>query len=188
MRLIISSWFCVFDPDGCLVSLDHFTGILADDGATVTVGAATQLATIFNYLLDSKRALTCSPGVITYQTIAGAISSCTHGQGLYQSSLSDIVVGLRVVLASGEVVTIDEQDARLPAFRASLGCLGVILSVRLVCYHSSPLSPPPLSFGVLLLFSKSEEGFSCPWVLTAREIGPNEVVSLFVWRRPLLSR
>jgi hypothetical protein len=31
------------------------------------------------------------------------------------------------------------------------------------------------------LFSKSEGGFSCPWVLTAREIGPNEVVSLLVW-------
>ncbi len=43
------------------------------------------------------------------------------------------------------------------------------------------------SFGVLLLFSKTEGDFSCPWVLTAREIGPIEVISLLVWRRPLLS-
>ncbi len=34
----------------------------------------------------------------------------------------------------------------------------------------------------LLSFSKSEGDFSCPWVLTAREIDPNEVVSLLVWR------
>ena len=34
----------------------------------------------------------------------------------------------------------------------------------------------------LSLSLKSEGGFSCPWVLTAREIGPNEVVSLLVWR------
>ena len=40
----------------------------------------------------------------------------------------------------------------------------------------------------LCLFSKSEGGFSCPWVLTAREISANEVVSLLVWSRHLQSR
>lgn len=54
---------------------------------------------------------------------------------MYQSSLSDCVLGLRVALASGELLDIDERNPQtkslLPAFRVSLGCLGVILSVRL---------------------------------------------------------
>ncbi len=60
-------------------------------------------------------------------------------------------------------------DRYLSAFLYSLTCFTILQNV----------SP---SFGVLLLFSKSEGGFSCPCVLTAREIGPNEVVSLLVWR------
>jgi FAD/FMN-containing dehydrogenase len=49
--------------------------------------------------------------------------------------LSDIVIGMRVALASGAVLDIDERRGvnahLLPAFRVGLGCLGIILSVRL---------------------------------------------------------
>jgi FAD/FMN-containing dehydrogenase len=119
------------NSEGMLVSLVHFASVVRQDATSITVGAGMQLCELYNLLLDQRRALTCSPGVITYQTIGGAIASCTHGQGLYQSSLSDIVSSVRVVLASGEVLVIDDADPRLGAFRASLGCLGVITEITL---------------------------------------------------------
>ncbi len=54
----------------------------------------------------------------------------------------------------------------------------------LTCFTLQNVSP---SFGVLL-FLKSEGGFSCPCVLTAREIDANDVVSLLAVRRSHLSR
>jgi hypothetical protein len=56
----------------------------------------------------------------------------------------------------------------------------------LTCFTTLQKVSP--SFVVLLFFSKSVGGFFCPWVLTAREIGANEDVSLLVWRRSVLSR
>ncbi|MEY2726625.1 MAG: hypothetical protein RLZZ458_2492 [Planctomycetota bacterium] len=70
-------------------------------------------------------------GLITAQTIAGAISTGTHGSG--RSSISHYVQEIRLACydKSGDVprvVTISEGD-ELRAARCSLGCMGVILEV-----------------------------------------------------------
>jgi FAD/FMN-containing dehydrogenase len=48
--------------------------------------------------------LDACPGVIAIQTIAGAISTGTHGQGLNQSTLSDAVLKLTVITPSGNIL------------------------------------------------------------------------------------
>ncbi len=76
-----------------------------------------------------------SLGLITEQTIAGAISTGTHGSGRH--SMSHYVEGVRLARydASTGKVVIDELSAGEPlqAARCSLGSLGIILSVRIHC-------------------------------------------------------
>ena len=83
-------------------------------------------------------------GDVTYQTIAGAVSTATHGTGLRYPNLSGQVAGMRLVTASGDVV----DDAELLATRVGLGALGVISTVTLKCVPTFNLrrvdDPQPL--------------------------------------------
>jgi FAD-linked oxidoreductase len=67
------------------------------------------------------------------QSLAGAISTATHGSGIELRSLSSQVVGLTLVTATGDVVECSgEREPELfKAARVGLGCLGVITRVRL---------------------------------------------------------
>jgi FAD/FMN-containing dehydrogenase len=77
-------------------------------------------------------------GPITEQTIAGAISTGTHGSGRH--SLSHYVQSVRVACYNTETgqAEIREFSAgdELRAARCSLGLLGVILSVTMQCRQS----------------------------------------------------
>lgn len=119
------------DPAALLVDLCHLTGRVACDGQSVTYRAGTQVDTLYADLVAMGRMLPASPGVIGIQTLGGALSTGTHGQGLGQSSLCEAVLGLRVMLASGEVIGLERDDPRFGAFVMGLGCLGILLEVRL---------------------------------------------------------
>lgn len=72
-------------------------------------------------------------GDIDRQAIAGAVATGTHGTGKLLRNLSSSVRGVRLVLATGEVVELDaatEPDL-FPAAQLSLGALGVVTEVRL---------------------------------------------------------
>ena len=88
---------------------------------------------------------------------------------------------------------------RLAKYALSLLCLSLSLSLSLSFFLlSSCYSLLLLAFmhtfieGDLVwcpsIFELIEGDFPCPRVLAAWEIGANEVVSLLVWSRPLLSR
>ena len=65
-------------------------------------------------------------------TIAGAISTGTHGSGSNNGVLSTSVVGLEIVLGSGELVTIDESNSEeFAGFVISLGALGVFTKIKM---------------------------------------------------------
>jgi L-gulono-1,4-lactone dehydrogenase len=74
-------------------------------------------------------------GDIDAQTIAGAISTGTHGTGAAYGCLSTFVVGLTLVTGTGEVITCsqDERPDIFAAAQVGLGALGVITEVRLRC-------------------------------------------------------
>lgn len=119
------------DPDALLVDLCYLSGQVAVGEQSVTYRAGTPLDTVYAELVAMNRMLPASPGVIGIQTLGGALSTGTHGQGLAQSSLCDAVLALRVMLASGEIITVDRSDGRFGAFVMGLGCLGVLLEVTL---------------------------------------------------------
>ena len=71
-------------------------------------------------------------GDIDAQTLAGAISTATHGTGATYRNISSQVEAVRLVTAAGEVLDIgaDEPDL-LGAARVGLGALGAISAVTL---------------------------------------------------------
>ena len=72
-------------------------------------------------------------GDIDVQSIAGAISTGTHGTGVRFGTLATQVAGLTLVTAAGEVLECsDERDPDIfKAAQVSLGALGVIAAVTL---------------------------------------------------------
>jgi hypothetical protein len=119
--------------EGVLISLDQMSGILATDpiGRRVTVRAGTRIRQFGDPLWEAGLCLK-NQGDIDSQHIAGAISTATHGSGIRQQSFAGSARGFRVVLPSGEAVSVTEDDPELlAAMQVSLGLLGVITEVEL---------------------------------------------------------
>ncbi|MFM5126929.1 D-arabinono-1,4-lactone oxidase [Aeromonas veronii] len=114
-----------------LVDLHHLSGQLAKTADTVTYQAGTPLDTVYAELIAMERMLPASPGVIGIQTLGGALSTGTHGQGLHQSALCDAVEAMTVMLASGDIIRVDRTDPRFGAFVMGMGMLGILLDVTL---------------------------------------------------------
>jgi FAD-linked oxidoreductase len=116
---------------GVLISLDNLSGLLGHDevGGRVKVAAGTRLHQL-NGLLDEVGRAMANLGDINVQSVAGAISTATHGTGARLGNLATQVVSLDIVTADGTVRTVDAGD-ELSAARVSLGALGVISAVTL---------------------------------------------------------
>jgi FAD/FMN-containing dehydrogenase len=126
--------FVPFWTDDYLVSLDNMAGLISHDAAArqVTVWAGTKLHQLGEPLWDLGLAME-NMGDIDRQSVAGAISTGTHGTGATLQNISSQVVGLRLVKANGAIVDIDRStDADLlRAAQVSMGTLGVITQVTL---------------------------------------------------------
>ena len=118
--------------DGTLLTMDGLHGVLGVDGATGRASAlpGTTVAELGLPLWNAGFALG-NQGDIDTQGIAGAIGTCTHGSGLKLQSFSASLRRARLVIASGEVIEVGEDDPRLPAVQTSVGMLGVMTEVEI---------------------------------------------------------
>jgi len=116
--------------DGLLLSLDQWTGIESVDAARlrVTVRAGMKLHDLGEALLQHGLAM-ANLGDVDVQSLAGAVSTGTHGTGPTLGNLSTYVCGARIVTGSGDLVDVSKED--LPALRVSLGTLGVLSALTL---------------------------------------------------------
>jgi len=116
------------------LDLSEWTGVVSSDEATglVTVRSGTTLRAL-NVELDRLGRAMTNLGDIDAQTIAGAISTGTHGTGARFGGISTQVAALELVLADGSVVTCspDERPELFAAGRVGLGAFGVISTVTL---------------------------------------------------------
>lgn len=121
---------------GVLLELDDLQGLVSADAATgrVTLLAGTRLHRIPRLLAPYGLAME-NLGDIDRQSIAGAISTGTHGTGAAFGGLATQVVGVTLVTAAGEFLRIDEQQNSelLPAAALGLGALGILVEVTLQC-------------------------------------------------------
>lgn len=119
---------------GTVVSLDRLNALVAHDAEalTATVGAGVRLFALGEQLWNIGQSMHALPD-INKQSLAGAISTATHGAGRELGSLSSTVTGLELMTADGEVVACDAtKNAELfDAARVSLGSLGILTQVRL---------------------------------------------------------
>jgi FAD-linked oxidoreductase len=117
-----------------MISLDRIQGIQEIDASrgTVTVRAGTTLKTLGNALHAIGLAQE-NLGGIDAQTLAGAISTGTHGTGMRFGSLSTQVEALTLLTATGELLECSpERDPEIfNAAQLSLGALGIITQVKL---------------------------------------------------------
>ncbi|MFC8014564.1 FAD-binding protein, partial [Streptomyces cinereoruber] len=119
--------------DGLLLNLDRIGGLRHVDAEAglVTVGAGTRLADLNLQLARHGLALP-NLGDIDRQSIAGAMSTGTHGTGRKLGNLATQIEALDLVLADGTTLTCTEDDPEvLRAARVSLGALGVITGYTL---------------------------------------------------------
>ena len=104
---------------------------LSDDNKTVKVGGGAKLEHVNQFLTQHGLRLACSPPVIAEQTVAGAIATGTHGQGLYQSSLADTATSFQLINSKGEALRFNEQSPEFGALQMHLGCLGLVSDITL---------------------------------------------------------
>jgi L-gulonolactone oxidase len=135
--------------DGTMIDLGALRGVIDADPATgtVRVGAGTVLAELNEELHRLGLAME-NLGDIDRQTVAGAISTGTHGTGAELRNLSAQVEAVEIVTAAGEVRELDgSQEDLLRAARVGLGALGAISAVTLRCVPAFVLeridSPQP---------------------------------------------
>ncbi|MGR0219666.1 D-arabinono-1,4-lactone oxidase [Agromyces sp. ZXT2-6] len=116
------------------LDLADLSGVIEADAATgrVTLGAGTPLHRLPRLLAPYGLAM-ANMGDIDRQTIAGALSTGTHGTGLAFGGLATQVVAATLVTGAGELLRVSETERPdlLPAVRLGLGALGVLVDVTL---------------------------------------------------------
>ena len=121
-------------PDEVMIDLAQMNRVVNVDhvGGVITVQAGIVLSDLNAYLESHKLSMP-NLGDVTYQTLAGAVSTSTHGTGLERTGLAAQIRAFKLVTASGEVLTCDPvHNAEIfHCGRVSLGALGVITEVTL---------------------------------------------------------
>jgi L-gulonolactone oxidase len=119
---------------GHLLTLENLSGIVSIDRARhlVKVKAGTTLA-VLNELLHAEGLALPNLGDIAYQTVAGSISTSTHGTGVKLTGLAGQVRGFTLVNGEGDVLECsDDQNSDIFELgRVSVGALGVITDYTL---------------------------------------------------------
>ncbi|RWA08318.1 hypothetical protein EKO27_g6793 [Xylaria grammica] len=115
-----------------LVNLDKYSRILSLDGDTgvVVMQAGIRLYQLCDELAKFGLAMP-NLGSINQQSIAGAISTGTHGSSLRHGIMSENILSLRITTADG-VTRFCSPDEDSELFRAavlSLGALGIITEI-----------------------------------------------------------
>jgi L-gulonolactone oxidase len=130
------SWSNLVLTDDTLISLNKMKRLIRIDReqGLVTVQAGMRLQELADTLTAHDLAL-LNVGAILEQSVAGAISTGTHGTGLKLGNLSTQIHSLRLVLADGGILEVspDTNAELLPAAKVSLGCLGIVFEVTLRC-------------------------------------------------------
>lgn len=135
------SFMPLCETNGTLVSLADLDGDVEIDAVTnrVWAPAGWSLAHLTSVLWSKGYSL-INQGDVNPQSLAGAISTGTHGTGAALGSLSAAARAFRLVLADGRTVNCspEEAPALFEAQRLSLGLMGVVTQIQidvLPAYH-----------------------------------------------------
>ena len=123
----------IADSKDNFISLRDMNKMISLDATarTVTVEGGMKYGELCPILNDKGFALH-NLASLPHISIAGAITTATHGSGVKNKNLSSAVAGLEIVNANGEVITLSKKDEeKFYATVTCLGALGVITKVTL---------------------------------------------------------
>jgi len=138
--------------DGLMLKLDRLAGVSDVDRSSglVRVQAGITIRELSARLLGHGLALE-NLGDIDVQSMAGAISTATHGTGARLRNISSQVTEMTLVLADGStlVCSPEHEPEVFRAARVGLGALGVVVELTLQCVPAFTLrgvdAPAPLA-------------------------------------------
>lgn len=128
------SWTPLVPGADAILKLDHFSGVREVDqqAQTAWMGAGTRLVEL-SRALEAQNLGFRNLGDINVQTLAGAISTATHGTGKTLTCLAGEVCAVRMVTGDGDFLEVSEQENKnlLPAVQVGLGTLGVLTEIKM---------------------------------------------------------
>jgi FAD-linked oxidoreductase len=120
--------------NGTLISLEEIAGLVNHDAAalTATFHAGTHIYAMGPALRAIGQGL-ANEGDINLQSLAGVVSTATHGTGRQLQCYSAMTTALRVVLADGSTVqcSAEKEPELFAAARVALGGIGVLSQITL---------------------------------------------------------
>jgi L-gulono-1,4-lactone dehydrogenase len=126
------SFTAIAVADDQRVHLHRQADLVSIDGHLVTVQAGMPMYAL-NALLATHGLAVPNLGDIDAQTVAGALSTGTHGTGRTHSTLASCVEAVTLVTGTGQILHVDAQSDIFPAVRLGIGALGVLVDVTLRC-------------------------------------------------------
>lgn len=120
--------------DESLLSLDHISGVEKSDLAHCqsTIFAGTRLFNLPRYLDPINQSL-MQQGDIDQQSLAGAVSTGTHGTGANLKCISAYVESFELLTATGELLqcSSNENAEIFAAGRVALGSFGILTKITM---------------------------------------------------------
>ena len=121
-----------FGTRGTALRFARYDQVVAVDGADVTIQAGATIAQLNAALAAHGLALPTN-GEWSSATVAGSMSSGTHGGSSHHGILASSAVGLRLVTVGGNVLDLRRGHAAFDHAAVSLGLLGVISTITFRC-------------------------------------------------------
>jgi FAD/FMN-containing dehydrogenase len=116
-----------------LVHLAHFRNLIRTNeetmNATLQAGMTVHETAV---ALQKHNLALFNTGDVDVQTLAGAISTGTHGTGKKMQNLSSLLVGVRLIDYKGDIKIFNEKEHPdvMRAMRVSLGALGIFTEIN----------------------------------------------------------
>lgn len=198
----------VGDTEGELITLDGLPAEfeLAADGHSVTVTGAVRYGAVATYLAEHGLTLR-NFASLPHISVAGAISTGTHGSGDRNRGLAADVLGLELLLASGELhrCTPDTLGEEFAGVVVGLGALGVVYRVTLAVVPSFNVRQDvyealswdafdehfdditPLAYSVSMFTDFGQHGVRAAWLKSRVGVDPEPPAELFDARRAMVA-
>lgn len=114
-----------------IIRTEYLKNITKIKNNMVTVESGIRLKKLVKKLYENNLALHILP-VNLYMSLAGAISTGSHGSLFNRGSLADAIIKITLITSNGKILKIKKSDPIFPAISVSLGTMGIIYSLKLL--------------------------------------------------------
>ncbi|HEX9729706.1 MAG TPA: D-arabinono-1,4-lactone oxidase [Gemmatimonadales bacterium] len=160
---------------GTSLSFERYNRVLSVDGEYVTVQAGTTVGTL-NAALAAQGLALPTNGEWAGATVAGALSSGTHGGSAAHGIFASSVESMRIVTAGGQILELRRGDPLFQHVAVSFGTFGVISTVTCRCearfYLEMVMRVEPFERYVMQLATaqRAHEFYAAVWFPSARRV------------------